>query len=323
LAPVASRISVFRVLLLLTGAASLNAGAQEGVEWLDRMNAAVEELNYEGTFVHVIGGEAETLHVVHRNETGEIGERIISLDGPGREIIRQQDKVQCILPDRKVVLLERRNDVSPLVSALPSYSGDLDPHYAFLVERGTRIAGRETELLTIKPKDEFRYGYMLWLDTSTAMPLKSQLLDEQGQIVEQILFTRIDYLDLVPASSILPTIDTTGFDWIQSPLESPEIESAVPWRATAVPSGFQLSSATHESMGGAEFPVEHLVYSDGLATVSVFIEDPQSKQEVTPGYSSVGSTNAFSLVLHGRQITAVGEVPRQTVSAIASSLIAE
>jgi sigma-E factor negative regulatory protein RseB len=220
-------------------------------------------------------------------------------------------------------LLERRAGLSPLVSALPAYSGDLEPYYAFVVEPGMRIAGRDTELLVIQPRDEFRYGYTLWLDSGTAMPLKSQLLDEKGRIVEQILFTRIEYVDSIPAAKIAPTIDTAGFTWIRSPLETPAIEGAVAWRASDVPEGFELSSATHGAMGGAEFPVEHLVYSDGLATVSVFIEDPKTNPEVATGFSRVGSTNAYSLVVHGRQITAVGEVPRQTVQSIAASLTAE
>ena len=90
-----------------------------------------------------------------------------------------------------------------------------------------------------------------------------------------------------------------------------------------MPGGFKLSVATQSPISGSEYPVEHLVYSDGLATVSVFIEDPKTTTDVGEGYSHVGSTNAFSLTLRGRKVTAVGEVPRQTVRTIASSLVAE
>src|SRR5262245_31842695 len=161
------------------------------------MNRAVEELNYQGTFAHVLAGTAETLHIIHRNQDGSIGERIVSVDG-GREIIRQEDEVTCILPDRRVVLLELRKDLSPLVAALPTYSEDLDPHYELKLFATARVAKRATQVLSIKPRDEFRYGYMLWLDEATAMPLKSQLTDEKGEIVEQILFTDIEMLDSIP-----------------------------------------------------------------------------------------------------------------------------
>ena len=318
-----------RPLLLLTFVAVdlfvIDAYAQEAREWLDRMNRAVEELNYEGTFVHVLGGTAETLHIIHRNQDGRIGERIVSLDG-GREIIRQEDEVQCILPDRRVVLLEARKDLSPLVAALPSYSEDLEPHYELTLYATARVAKRTTQMLSIKPRDEFRYGYMLWLDKATAMPLKSQLTDEKGEIVEQILFTDIEMLESIPLDALDPTIDTTGFEWLRPPESTQltsEVRPEVPWRASSLPGGFKLSVATQSAIAGSETPVEHLVYSDGLATVSVFIEDPNTKAEVGEGFSNVGSTNAFSLTLRGRKVTAVGEVPRRTVRTIASSLVAE
>ena len=299
------------------------AVAQEARAWLDRMNRAVEELNYQGTFVHVLGGTAETLRIVHRNAGGRSAERILSLDGVGREIIRQDDEVQFILPDQRVVLLETRKDVSPLVTALPSYSGELEPHYELTLHNTARVADRSAQVLEIKPRDEFRYGYVLWLDQETAMPLKSELIDEKGAIVEQILFTEIDLLPEIPVEALAATLDTTGFTVLSAP-DSPLLaEQAIPWRASAVPGGFKLSVATQSPMPGSEYPVEHLVYSDGLATVSVFIEDPKTNAEVGDGFSNLGSTNAFSLTLRGRKVTAVGEVPRQTVRTIASSLVAE
>lgn len=317
-----STASLSRPLLLLALVVAADASAQEARAWLDKMNRAVEDLNYQGTFVHVLEGTAETLHIIHRNADGRSGERIVSLDGVEREIIRQDDQVQCILPDRRVVLLEERKDLSPLVSALPSYSAEIEPHYELTLHASARVANRSAQVLQIKPRDEFRYGYMLWLDQETAMPLKSQLIDDKGRIVEQILFTDIELPDSIPAEALAATIDTTGFTTMRPPESSPLTEG-IPWRAAIVPGGFKLSIATQSPIAGSETPVEHLVYSDGLATVSVFIEDPNTKAEVNDGFSNVGSTNAFSLTLRGRKVTAVGEVPRQTVRTIASSLVSE
>jgi sigma-E factor negative regulatory protein RseB len=317
-----ARARVFTPLLLAMLGVAAHASAQEAREWLDKMNRAVDELNYRGTFVHVLEGTAETLHIIHRNENGRTGERIVSLDGVGREIIRQDDAVQCILPDQRVVLLEERKDVSPLVTALPSYSADIEPHYELSLRASARVANRSAQILEIKPRDAFRYGYMLWLDQETAMPLKSQLIGDKGAIVEQILFTEIELPDSIPAEALAATIDTTGFTMLRPP-EAARLTEGIPWRASSVPGGFKLSAATQSPIAGSETPVEHLVYSDGLATVSVFIEDPNTKAEVGEGFSTMGSTNAFSLTLRGRKVTAVGEVPRQTVRTIASSLVAE
>lgn len=298
------------------------AVAQEARDWLARMNRAVDQLNYRGTFVHVLGGTAETLYIVHHNADGRSGERILSLEGTGREIVRRGDQVQGILPDQRIVLLETRSDVSPLVPALPSTTADLEPHYEITLGGIVRVADRSAQVLEIKPRDEFRYGYTLWLDQATGMPLQSQIVDGEGQIVEQILFTDIEVPADVSREALEPTIDTTGFTLLAAP-EATSLAVEIPWRAASVPGGFRLSVATQSPIAGSDTPVEHLVYSDGLATVSVFIEDPKTQAEVSDGFSSVGSTNAFSLTLRGRKVTAIGEVPRQTVRTIASSLVAE
>jgi sigma-E factor negative regulatory protein RseB len=299
-----------------------HAVAQGARDWLERMGRAVTELNYRGTFVHVLGGTAETLQIVHRNADGQTGERILSPDGAGREIVRQGDRVQGIFPDQRVVLFETRSDESSLVSALPASNVDLEAHYDIQLKGSARVADRAVQMLEIKPRDEFRYGYMLWLDDETAMPLQSQLIDEQGSVVEQILFTDIEVPAEIPATALEPTIDTSGFMTLRAPEAAP-LAAEIPWRAAALPGGFKLSVATQSQIAGSDKPVEHLVYSDGLATVSVFIEDPNTQAEVGEGFSNVGSTNAFSLTLRGRKVTAVGEVPRQTVRSIAQSLVAD
>jgi sigma-E factor negative regulatory protein RseB len=298
------------------------AAAQGARDWLDRMSRAVAELNYRGTFVHVLGGQLETLQIVHRNADGQSGERIVSVDGVGREIVRQGDQVQGIFPDQRVVLFETRSDESSLVSALPASTTDLEPHYDIQLKGSARVADRAVQMLEIKPRDEFRYGYLLWLDQETAMPLQSQLVDEQGAVVEKILFTAIEVPADIPATALEPTIDTSGFTTLRAPEAAP-LAAEIPWRAAALPGGFKLSVATQSQIAGSDKPVEHLVYSDGLATVSVFIEDPSTQAEVGEGFSNVGSTNAFSLTLRGRKVTAVGEVPRQTVRSIAQSLVAD
>jgi len=302
---------------------SLSAAAQDAQSWLARMSRAVEELSYQGTFLHMQGGDVETLQITHLNDDGVVSERILALDGVAREIIRHEDEVQCILPDRQTVLLEERRDVSPLVSALPSYSDELLRHYDFTLHESARVVERQTQIVSIKPKDGFRYGYMLWLDQETAMPLKSQLVDEHGNILEQILFAQLEISDTIPRSALEPTINTDGFRVFRPRVEEQQADDGPRLRAARVPDGFQLSDESRKPIAGSDYPVEHLVYSDGLATVSVFIEDPKTEPDVASGHSRVGSANAYSLSISGRQVTAVGEVPSRTVESIATSLRAQ
>ncbi len=315
--------ALLRISCLALAFAALQVKAEDARAWLDRMNRAVEDLNYEGTFVHVVGGNAETMYMVHRNHNGVIGERFVSLDGSGREMIREQGDVQVIMPDRKMVLIDDRKDGGPLTKELPTYSDKLKPHYTFTLYKKARVANRSVQVVGIKPKDRYRYGYMLWLDVDTAMPLKWQMLDDSGHTIEQILFTQIDISDFIPASALKPTIDTNGFMWFRAPEVPSHIMADVPWRVAMLPGGFELSTATERPIAGSKYPVEILVFSDGIATVSVFIEDPKTHADVADGFAHVGITNTYSLTLGGRKVTAMGDVPKMTVHAIASSLTAQ
>jgi len=314
----AAPLARLSLVLLLVGG---SAAAQEAHDWLDRMSRSVEELNYQGTFVHILGGTAKQLYIVHRNVDGQSGERILSMSGAGREIVRRGDLVQSILPDQRVVLFETRKSVSPLVSALPSNRAELELHYEITLGGRARVADRATQVLEIKPLDEFCYGYKLWLDRETAMPLQSQLVDGRGGVVEQIMFTEIEVPADISPDALEPTIETTGFAALRS-AELPALAAEISWRANDVPGGFRLSIATQSPMAGSDAPVDHLVYSDGFATVSVFIESALTQSDVAEGFSNVGSTNAYTIVLSGRKVTAMGEVPPQTVRSIATSLVA-
>lgn len=305
------------ITLGLAGAACAGEAARL---WLDRMNSAIEELSYVGTFVHLHDGKAETMRVAHRHENGKVTERIVSLDGVGREIIRRDENVRCILPDRQVVLFEEGGNSSPLVSALPSYSRKLEAHYKLKVFSTDRVADRETQVIAISPRDDYRYGYMLWLDVETAMPLRSKLWGEDKQLVEEILFTSIEFPDSIPDAAFQATVATDGFTELSSHEPPVEINSGIRWRVDNMPEGFELTASTQKSIAGSTDPVEHLVYSDGLATVSVFIESADAEPESAEGFSTLGSTNTYSLIFSGHRVTVIGEVPRRTVETIANSL---
>lgn len=310
------------ILLAVCGLRLAQASETDARAWLERMAQAMDQLDYQGVFVHMHDGRAETLRVVHRNESGRIDERLVSLDGVGREIISTRNEVQCILPDKRAVLVEARSDLNPLVSAVPSYSQALDRYYHFRMMGTSRVAGRSTRNVAVLPRDGYRYGYLLWLDESTAMPLKSQLRDEDGNIVEQILFASIAFDDDIPHSALKPSIDTEGYTWYRSDdKESADDRNGTTlWRAARVPEGFELQMSSRQVLVGSKFPVEHLVYSDGLASVSVFVESAESDPDPLDGLSRVGAANAYTTRVEGHQVTAVGEVPATTVEIIAESV---
>jgi sigma-E factor negative regulatory protein RseB len=199
--------------LLVSTSGLTSAIAAESAEaklWLERMSQALATRNYDGKFFHLRGEQTETLRIIHRVDGGKISERLVSLDGSGREVIRNDSEVICYLPDRKLVLVEQRTGDGPLFGALPSYSEGLDEHYDIEAVKVSKLLGRKTQMITVKPKDEFRYGYNLWIDYETAMPLKTQLCDRDGQVIEEILFATIDLPERIPLASLQPETSAEG-----------------------------------------------------------------------------------------------------------------
>jgi len=304
--------------LLAVGATAFAQEAEEDVRgWLDRMNIAVEQLNYRGEFVYVVDGNPETLHIVHRYSDGGVRERIHSGDEAGREILRTEEGVRSTFPEKRLVVA-----LSSIPVALSlNYTDDLANYYQMTTFPKGRVAERRTQVVSIRARDEYRYGYLLFLDRETALPLKVEVRDENNSVVIQsILFTRIEYLDSIPEYAVAPSTNAEGFTWKQ-PLEAePEAPGSKIWGATRLPSGFRLSVSRQSLMAGSRYPVQHLVYTDGLATVSVFIAHPKSGADMPEGFSRSGSTNAYSLMIGDRLATAMGEVPELTVQRIATSL---
>ncbi|HXA37127.1 MAG TPA: MucB/RseB C-terminal domain-containing protein [Steroidobacteraceae bacterium] len=307
--------------------------ADDPRDWLQKMNHALATRNYDGTFFHLSEGRVETMRIVHRVRAGRVTERLQSLDGSGREFVRNNDELTCYLPDQHTVLVEPRPDNGPFLGSLPEFGADVNEFYRIESLPASRILGRAARVIAVNPKDQFRFGYRLWLDEKTAMPLKTQLCDSRGQVIEQIFFARLDMPENIPDSELAPAVRTEGMRWVR---QGPSHDSASPalsaYRASELPPGFHLTVAGAQTIGGASVPASHLVYSDGLATVSVFVEAQQNgaqgadatasapAEPPMQGLARVGSGFAFSTVVQGHQVTAVGEVPAQTVEFIAHSV---
>ncbi|HLA71227.1 MAG TPA: MucB/RseB C-terminal domain-containing protein [Steroidobacteraceae bacterium] len=293
----------------------------EPKEWLERMNHALTTRNYIGVFTHNHGGRVETLRIIHRVRGGDVSERLLSLDGPGREFIRQGNELTCYFPDTRTVLVERRAPDGALLGAIPS----IDEGDALVYEiRGgerERLLGRTTRVVALHPRDEYRYGYRLWIDEQTSMPLKTQLCDRSGQVIEQIVFSNIDLPERIPDSMFKPQVDASTYRWLRAE-RAVVASNATPalWEAMGLPPGFRMATRSAQAMPGSSEPVAHLVYTDGIASVSVFVEPRKPNSAGAEGPARVGSSSAYSTVVDGHQVTAVGEVPPSTVELIAKQV---
>jgi sigma-E factor negative regulatory protein RseB len=287
------------------------------LEWLSHMGAAVQSTSYEGTVIRMQDGAVEALKVVHTVKDGVVLERVVAQEGNGLEIIRIGNEVQCILPDRKSVLVEEWNEQSTLFSKLPTSDIRIGSEYDVATVRKERVAGRETILLAIRPHDGYRYGHRIWLDTETGFPLQTQLISD-GITIEQVKFADITLNQEIHASALEPSYSTENFTWLRQPSRHNGSSTKSLWNCEQLPAGFRVVSSHEETMAGSDELITHILFSDGLATVSVFIAARSGK--LVAGPASVGGSNSFSVEHGDYEITAVGEVPALTVEQIATTM---
>ena len=303
----------------LSCSATAHAERIEPNEWLSRMGAAVQQTSYEGTVIRIQNGKAEALKVVHTVSDGVIREKVVAQEGNGIEIIRYGNEVHCILPDRKSVLVEEWDDQSTLFSTLPSSEVRFGSEYDVSVVREERVAGRQAILVAIRPHDSYRYGHRIWLDVETAFPLQTQLIDEDGAAIEQVKFADISLNKEIEASALAPTVSTENFRWFNQPSRHVSRAIETDWQSGDLPQGFRAVSTHAEQLPGTEdVTTTHILFSDGLANVSVFIAP--ADEGTIPGPSRVGGSNSYTAIVDDHRVTAVGEVPAMTVERIATTM---
>ncbi len=290
-------------------------------EWLTKMARATRTLDYEGAFVYQHGSRLESIRIIHKVVEGVPLERLVSLNGMPREIIRDAHEVRCYYPeDNSVVVEQRQTDKHKFPNLLPEPPDDVDSNYVVELGRSGRVAGHTTQLVMIRPRDGYRYGYQLWADRDTGLLLKADLVDEKNQTLEQFLFTQVTVGGRIPLTALAPEMAREGMTWHRDLSEStPDMEPT--WQATRLPKGFRLIAQMKREMPMHKKPVEHLVYSDGLAVVSVFIEkqDADSKT-IVQGANQMGAVNVYGVQVDGHHVTTIGEVPGETVALIGRSI---
>lgn len=311
-------------LTLLLAVQAVSAGLEreeDPYQWLDRMREAARSLNYDGVFVYRHDGGMETIRVIHRVSGGREQERLTSLDGAKREVLRDHERVTCILSDDRSVLVDESRGRGLFGSALRQADERIRDHYRLELGGRARIAGRDARELRVAPADEFRYGYRLWLDVDTGLMLKSQLLDEKGAVLEELLFTRVELPETIPDSVLQPEVASEGFAHHRTTAPDAPGEALLPdWSVGWVPPGFSKTAQSREPLAGVHAPADHLVFTDGLAAFSIYLERLRPEGAPFEGLSQMGALSAYGGRVGEFQVTVIGEVPRVTVDRVGRSV---
>lgn len=296
------------------------ARADDAMQWLTRAAGAARELNYIGTILYQIGPRVETSRITHLNDGGREFEKLVNLDGPARELIRTHGEVRCYYPDAKLVRVAPRTFRNVFPSLSPKQQQSLSRFYDFRVIGDDRVSGRPVQVVVFQPRDDLRYGHRFWSDAETGLLLKARLLNEKEEGIEQFAFTDISINAPIDRSMVAPSWPVTPKDWrVLEGVSGDVVRQATGWVVTRVPAGFEKIMEGFRKLRGGGERVAHLVFSDGLVSVSVFVE-PQDAPSAPIGFVHQGGLNVYSVRHDDHVITVMGETPSATVRQIANSV---
>jgi sigma-E factor negative regulatory protein RseB len=290
----------------------------EALEWLRKIYQATDKLSYTGTFVYQQGERTETSRIMRLAGAAGGMEKLEVLDGTPREILRTRDEIRCYLPESRTVKVYHRSDQRAFPALLPERVSGLAEHYAITMGEARRIAGYECRAILLTPKDDLRYGYRLWADARSGMLLKAQTFDRDGHTMEQFTFTHLE-IGNVPRERLRPPRAAQGWRVEQADMAPADL-SRSGWSVGAELPGFRKIVEIRRMLRDAQ-PVAQMVYSDGLAAVSVFIEPMPGRAEAARiGISSMGAVNVYTREVAHHLVTVVGEAPASSVQRIGNTV---
>lgn len=309
-----------RLLLLLLVLAAGAAQAQttpEAMALLRKIHQATQKLSYTGTFVYQQGDQAESSRITRIADAAGGVEKLESLDGAPREVVRTRDTVSCYLPDRQMVKVDRRDSRS-FPALLPDDLAELARHYVITRGARARVAGLDCETVLLTPRDELRYGHRLCADAASGMLLKARIVDRNGDLIEQFAFTQIA-IGSVPREKVKPRHAARSWRVVETAATPANLAEAG-WILGGDVPGFRKVVEVRRKLRESG-SAGHVVYSDGLAAVSVFIEPMAERAApVRTGLSSLGAINIVTREVASHVVTVVGEAPAASVQRIADGV---
>ena len=311
------------LLLVTMSAVSAQETSLTAKQILQKMAKAMEVSNYQGTVVFLKNDKLEAMKYFHSSESNKQQERLVSLNSPPREIVRNSDEVTCFYKLTQQAIVDHRPYERSFIVDVPQNLDDLDASYQFEIVGEEDVAMMPSYVVAIQPKDDYRYIRKIWVAKAQFLPMKAVVYDPSGVVLEQVVFTEIQI-----KNSPLDTKD----ERVPIAIKKPAAESTVlsgsseqaTFEMTAVPQGFKQIFFSRKPLHKSEQPVDHLLLSDGFASVSVYLEAKKAgaptDSHIPEGMHSVGAVNSMSRTLADSQLTVLGEVPPATIKFIAEGI---
>jgi len=301
------------------------AAHRTAAELLDRIHQAAQQENYEGAFVYQRGDFVQTSRIAHysTHADGQF-EQLESLDGKPRKMLRHNDDMFTFVPERRLVVVEKRQNKDSFPALLAVSGEQVLSVYEPKMLGDDRVAGVDSVVMELDPKDSYRFAYKLWADKKTGLLLRAQTLDSSGQVLEQLSFSQVRIGVPVDKAGIVNGIrNLAGWTVVRPPVEPVDM-AAQGWQITPSVPGFRMIRQLRRPMASREagqppIPVDQAVFSDGLAAISVFVE-PVENNSRKEGTGNSGATHVLVKRQGNFWITLLGEVPQTTLQQFASAI---
>jgi sigma-E factor negative regulatory protein RseB len=310
---------------LALGAACGAAAAPPGndpVEWLQRAAQAARSASYSGTYAHSNGDRASTIRITHIAVGNDEQERIEPLDGPPHEIVRHNEDMLCYFPDAKTVRLDRRVSARFFPAIFSAPAAAVAASYVPSLGNIESVLGFDCQWIRLEPKDALRYSQSVCAEMNTGLIIRSKTFNAQHQVIEQYTFTdlRIGQA-VVPRNEVKSTFEARVKRWFTDTRPRDEAKGVeTGWAVNDAPPGFQKVTELHRTMPGRAAPVSQLVFSDGVASISVFVEANTTPPRTAEASSEDGTTTFFVRPMGDTLVSVLGEVPLATAQQVARSV---
>jgi sigma-E factor negative regulatory protein RseB len=290
-------------------------------EKLQKASVAAHALSYQGVFVYQTKKQTKSVQITHLyNGQGEYA-RSVMLDGSPREVFSQGHDLVIFNPKNEQVVIEKRRGQNMFPATLPVDISPLKHAYAIREGAVERIADRSAQVFYLDAKDEMRYKYKFWVDLEYGLLVRTEMLSRDDEVIEGIGFSQLSLMHTIDLDWFQPKIDTKkNYVMEEVTISTAKNQKIKQWTMTPLPVGYRKIDEVVRTVQGKNHPVTHVTLSDGLASVSLFIEPIAQGEKAKTGYLKFGHTNFYSTSNNGYLVTAVGEVPETAVSCIANAV---
>jgi len=298
------------------------ASDEDAWQMLQKAAIAAHALSYEGIFVCQSGQQSKSVQIKHLFNGQFEFTRNVLLDGSPREVLSQGGDLVIYNPKNEKIVIEKRRGQNMFPAILPTKLDAIKASYTLRVGETDRVADRQAQMLILDPKDNIRYGYKFWVDIEYGLLLKSTMFNSENEMLDSITFNQLGLMNKVDLDWFKPKIDTKKSYVIEDEVSATPDNSVSPhWQLKGLPAGYVKVDQMIRKGHGKSLPVTHVVFSDGLASVSLFIEPIAKGVKPRLGRGVVGNTSFYSSVAGYLQLTALGEVPEATVTQIANAVV--